>query len=314
MPNVPSLVPRPVPVHHPHHLVNGCRPVRGILPMGSAICHPQGWQAMGLAIEPGVLVASCRWALPLTTPRPAVRGRPFEPRKAVLCVMLRMTGSHPCQPVLSSQSSALRRAAPDRFGPYNSLMELRGQNLSVYSVAEVNALARTLLERKFPDIWIEGEVSSFKSYRSGHWYFSLTDEEAEIRCVMFQRENLAVKFEPRDGARIRLRCRISLYERRGGFQAIGREMQAAGAGDLLAALAALREKTLERRTFQRIEEARPARIFLVISPSSPHPRGRHSGMSRVAYDFASLCLNARSCQCRYRARMRHRKLSEPFIV
>ena len=85
--------------------------------MGASVYHPQGWQALRLAVEPGVLVASCRWALPNTTPRPAIRGRPFEPRKAVLCVMLRMTGSHPCQPVLGSQSSALRRALPGRLGP-----------------------------------------------------------------------------------------------------------------------------------------------------------------------------------------------------
>ena len=85
--------------------------------MGSSDYHPQGWQALRLAVELGVLVASCRWALPITTPRPAIRGRPFEPRKAVLCAGLRPTGSHPWQAVRASQSSALRRASPDRLSP-----------------------------------------------------------------------------------------------------------------------------------------------------------------------------------------------------
>ena len=154
---------------------------------------------------------------------------------------------------------------------YNRPMELEGQNLSVYSVAEVNALARTLLESKFPDIWIEGEISSFKPYRSGHWYFSLKDEEAEIRCVMFRRDNLAVQFEPRDGARVRLRCRISLYEQRGGFQAIGRDMQPAGAGELLAALAALRERLSAEGLFDASKKrdlpSFPRHLALITSPS-----------------------------------------------
>ena len=85
--------------------------------MGSSAYHPQGWRDWLVRFDWGDLVASCRWALPFTTPRPAIRGRPFEPRKAVLCAGLRPTGSHPCQPVLASQSSALRRASPDRLGP-----------------------------------------------------------------------------------------------------------------------------------------------------------------------------------------------------
>ena len=121
-------------------------------------------------------------------------------------------------------------------------MPLSGQNRSVYSVSEVNALVRSLLEDSFADIWIEGEVSGFKSYRSGHWYFSLKDDDAEIRCAMFRGDNVRVRFLPSDGALVKLRCRISLYEQRGTYQAIVRDMQPAGTGELLAALAALREK------------------------------------------------------------------------
>lgn len=124
----------------------------------------------------------------------------------------------------------------------NRLDSILGQNTTVYSVSEVNALARSLLEGTFADIWLQGEVFGFKPYRSGHWYFSLKDEQAQIRCVMFRGDNLRVAFKPTDGAKVRLRCRISLYEERGNYQAIAREMQLAGTGELLAALEALKNK------------------------------------------------------------------------
>ncbi|MCY4278056.1 MAG: exodeoxyribonuclease VII large subunit [Gammaproteobacteria bacterium] len=121
-------------------------------------------------------------------------------------------------------------------------MQLQGQNHTVYSVSEVNGLARSLLDDAFADIWMQGEVSGFKAYHSGHWYFSLKDDDAEIRCVMFRGDNTRVRFAPSDGALVRLRCRVSIYEQRGTYQAIAREMQLAGTGELLAAVAALREK------------------------------------------------------------------------
>ncbi len=121
-------------------------------------------------------------------------------------------------------------------------MQLQGQNLTVYSVSEVNGLARSLLEDNLADIWLQGEVSGFKAYHSGHWYFSLKDDDAEIRCVMFRGDNLRVRFKPSDGALVKLRCRVSIYEQRGTYQAIAREMQPAGTGELLAAIAALRDK------------------------------------------------------------------------
>ncbi len=150
-------------------------------------------------------------------------------------------------------------------------MQLEGQNLTVYSVSEVNALARNLLEDSFPDLWIQGEVSGFKPYRSGHWYFSLKDEDAEIRCVMFRGDNQRVRFDPSDGAQVRLRCRISLYEQRGNYQAIVREMQPAGEGELLAALAALRENLTREGLFaaekKRAIPTFPRHLAIITSPS-----------------------------------------------
>ncbi len=150
-------------------------------------------------------------------------------------------------------------------------MKLEGQNHGVYSVSEVNALARNLLEGSFPDVLIQGEVSGFKSYRSGHWYFSLKDEDAELRCVMFRSDNQRLKFTPTDGAQIRLRCRISLYEARGNYQAIARDMQLAGTGELLLALEALRKKLAAEGLFEA-ENKRPLPQFarhlaVITSPS-----------------------------------------------
>lgn len=150
-------------------------------------------------------------------------------------------------------------------------MRLEGQNLTVYSVSEVNALARTLLEDSFADIWLQGEVSGFKPYRSGHWYFSLKDERAEIRCVMFRGDNQRVRFEPTDGAQVRLRCRISLYEERGSYQAIAREMQLAGTGELLAALEALRTKLASEGLLAEERKQSlprfPRHLAIITSPS-----------------------------------------------
>ena len=150
-------------------------------------------------------------------------------------------------------------------------MPLTGQNTTVYSVSEVNALARGLLEDAFADIYIQGEISGFKAYQSGHWYFSLKDNDGEIRCVMFRGDNLRVRFRPSDGARVKLRCRVSIYEQRGTYQAIVREMQPAGTGELLAALAALREK-LEKEGLMERDRKRAIPIFarhlaIISSPS-----------------------------------------------
>ena len=150
-------------------------------------------------------------------------------------------------------------------------MQLQGQNLTVYSVSEVNGLARSLLEDTFTDICIEGEISGFKAYHSGHWYFSLKDDDAEIRCVMFRGDNSRVRFRPADGALVRLRCRISVYEQRGTYQAIAREMQPAGTGELLAALAALREKLqkegLMEPTRKRAVPRFAAHLAVITSPA-----------------------------------------------
>ena len=115
----------------------------------------------------------------------------------------------------------------------------------VFSVSELAREARLLIEERFGLIRVEGEISNFRRPGSGHWYFTLKDSSAQIRCAMFAGRNRAVRFTPEDGAQVLVRGRVSLYEVRGDFQIIADAMEPAGAGALRAAFEALKEK-LER--------------------------------------------------------------------
>ena len=88
----------------------------------------------------------------------------------------------------------------------------------VFSVKEINRLVRELLEQSFPSFWISGEISNFISASSGHWYFSLKDDEAQVRCTMFKNKNMAADWMPENGEKIEAKCFIGLYEARGEYQ------------------------------------------------------------------------------------------------
>ena len=117
------------------------------------------------------------------------------------------------------------------------------------SVSQLNRQARTLLESHFDFVWVEGEISNFAAPGSGHWYFSLKDGSAQVRCAMFRTRNQRVKFKPENGDAIRLRCRVSLYEGRGEFQLIVEHLEHAGAGALQAAFERLKERLLAEGLF-----------------------------------------------------------------
>jgi exodeoxyribonuclease VII large subunit len=117
------------------------------------------------------------------------------------------------------------------------------------TVSQLNRQAKTLLESHFDFVWVEGEVSNFAKPSSGHWYFSLKDGSAQVRCAMFTTRNQRVKFTPANGDAIRLRCRVSLYEGRGEFQLIVEHLEHAGAGALQAAFEKLKTKLLAEGLF-----------------------------------------------------------------
>lgn len=110
----------------------------------------------------------------------------------------------------------------------------------VLSVSELAHQARLLIEQRFGMIWVEGEISNFRRPGSGHWYFTLKDSGAQIRCAMFAGRNRNLRFAPEDGTQVIVRGRVSLYEARGDFQIIAEHMELAGEGALRAAFEALK--------------------------------------------------------------------------
>ena len=113
---------------------------------------------------------------------------------------------------------------------------------TILSVSELNRIARRALESQLPLLWVEGEISNFTAAASGHWYFSLKDASAQVRCVMFRTRNLAVDFTPTNGDHVELRALPSLYEARGEFQLGVENIRRAGAGRLYEAFLKLKAR------------------------------------------------------------------------
>ena len=140
----------------------------------------------------------------------------------------------------------------------------------IISVSEINKRAKSILEEKFPFIWIQGEVSNFFSAASGHWYFSLKDESSEIRCAMFTNKNHHITFEPKDGDHLVLNGTLSIFEGRGQYQIIVEHIELAGEGALLKAFEELKKKLQLEGLFddsiKRQLPAYPKNIAVVTSP------------------------------------------------
>ncbi len=102
----------------------------------------------------------------------------------------------------------------------------------VYSVSQLNQEVKQLLQKKFPLLWIEGELSNLARPTSGHMYFSLKDEQAQVRCAMFRNANRQLSFQPEDGMHVLVRARVGLYEPRGEYQLTVEHMEEAGVGIL----------------------------------------------------------------------------------
>jgi hypothetical protein len=98
----------------------------------------------------------------------------------------------------------------------------------VFTPSQLNSEIRHALERGFPVLWVEGEISNLARPGSGHLYFSLKDAQSQIRCAMFRNRNMLVRFTPANGTQVLLRARISVYEPRGEYQLIVEHMEEAG--------------------------------------------------------------------------------------
>jgi len=139
----------------------------------------------------------------------------------------------------------------------------------VLTVTELNRLARNVLEQSFPLFWVSGEISNFTRAASGHWYFSLKDAGAQVRCVMFRGRNSYVDFIPREGDKIEARCTVTLYEARGDFQLTVEFVQRAGLGALFEAFERLKSKLAAEGLFDESAKlaipSHPRQIGIVTS-------------------------------------------------
>jgi len=161
---------------------------------------------------------------------------------------------------------------------YHAAMEIVGSsspgvrpNRDIYSVSRLNREVRVLLERGFGSLWLEAEISNFARPSSGHWYFSLKDAGAQVRCCMFRQRNMLLGFAPRDGQKVLVRARIGLYEPRGEYQLLIDHMEDAGLGALKRQFDELAAKLAAEGLFaperKRPLPALPKRIGVITSPS-----------------------------------------------
>ena len=139
------------------------------------------------------------------------------------------------------------------------------------SVSQLNRLARQLLEDCFPLIWVEGEISNLSKPSSGHWYFTLKDANAQVRCAMFRNRNFRLRLQPGDGAKVLVKGAISLYEARGEYQLIAEDMLPAGEGLHAAQFELLKQKLQAEGLFDSARKKKIpdaiAHIAVITSPT-----------------------------------------------
>ncbi len=141
----------------------------------------------------------------------------------------------------------------------------------VYTVSRLNREARLLLETALPALWLEGELSNYARPSSGHWYFSLKDEAAQVRCAMFRGANSRVRVAPRDGMHVLVRARVGLYEPRGEYQLVIEHLEEAGEGALRRKFEELKARLQAEGLFdadaKRPLPHLPRRIGVITSPT-----------------------------------------------
>jgi exodeoxyribonuclease VII large subunit len=146
-----------------------------------------------------------------------------------------------------------------------------GQDRKVYSVSELNASIKNLLEESYPFVWIFGEVSNFRIPTSGHYYFTLKDRASQISAVMFRGQQRHLKFEPEDGMSVTGMGRLSVYEPRGTYQIILEYLEPSGIGALQIAFEKLKRRLAEEGLFDAQHKLPlpflPKTISIITSPT-----------------------------------------------
>ena len=148
---------------------------------------------------------------------------------------------------------------------------MQNSTSNIFTVTQLNYSVRHLLEIELGQVWLTGEISNFSQPVSGHWYLSLKDENAQVRCAMFKMKNLRVNFRPQNGMQVLVRASVSLYEPRGDYQLIIESMQMAGDGLLQQQFEELKMKLAAQGFFAQ-EHKKPIPKFvkqvgIITSPS-----------------------------------------------
>lgn len=142
----------------------------------------------------------------------------------------------------------------------------------VWVVRELVVAVRTHLEREYGDIWVEGEISNFRAHDSGHLYFTLKDQDSQIKAVMFRSQAKLLRFRPEDGMQVVLRGRVTIYEGRGELQLSAEYLEPKGAGALQVAFEQLKAKLEAEGLFDPAAKKPipllPRRIGIVTSPQA----------------------------------------------
>src|SRR4249920_4144029 len=141
-----------------------------------------------------------------------------------------------------------------------------------WTVRDLVAAVRSHLEREYGDTWVEGEISNFRAHDSGHLYFTLKDQNSQIRAVMFRSQARLLRFRPENGMQVVLRGRVTIYEDRGELQISAEYLEPKGAGALLVAFEQLKAKLEAEGLFDPAGKkpipSLPRRIGIVTSPQA----------------------------------------------
>jgi len=152
-----------------------------------------------------------------------------------------------------------------------AIVEAAAAEPAVLSVSDLNGLIKNQLEGHFKSVWVQGEISNFKPHTSGHFYFSLKDDKAQISAVMFKGFNGRLKFKPENGMEVIVRGRVTVYEPRGNYQVFCETMEPVGAGALQKAFEQLKAKLQAEGLFDTAHKkslpSLPKHIGVVTSPT-----------------------------------------------
>ena len=139
------------------------------------------------------------------------------------------------------------------------------------TVSQLTTSIRTALESRFAAVWVEGEISNFKDHSSGHWYFTLKDENAQLRAKCFRSTNMRIRFRPANGLKVRARGKLSVYAPRGEYEMVVDALDPVGAGALRIAFEQLRDRLqaegLFAKELKRPLPMFPRRVGIVTSPT-----------------------------------------------